>query len=838
MQPIKELINNWKIKSISDPSSSYYTIEKAYAGEYTHFPVSMKQSLMDTLEKQGIHALYYHQALAWECAEQNKHFVISTPTASGKTLAYLLPIFQHLLENTRATVLMIFPTKALAQDQYNLIQQFLAGLNGNLPPAQRLSAGIYDGDTPQHMRRQIRENSNIILTNPDMLHLGILPNHTAWHAFLENLSFIVVDEIHIYRGVFGSHVANVFRRLQRICNFYHSTPLMMGTSATIANPESFAKMLFGLPVSLIRNNSAPRGEKHFLLFNPPVINPDLNLRESASAFAMKILPDLAAYHKQTLVFVKSRRAVELLTRKLRDLGQIAFQDIASYRSGYKPLERRQIEQELKSGQAKIVFATNALELGIDIGGLDAVLLVGYPGTIASTIQQFGRSGRKGTESMAIFVASNSAVDQFIVRHPEYLLERSSEHAIINPDNLLILMDHIRCAAFELPFQDREMYGDTDVSLLSEFLAILTELKDVQHVRDKYYWIGTQYPAEKISIRSLSNGPFELYANSRDKSEWIGEVDEESAYGMIHPQAIYFHMGETYQVDTLDIENRKAFLSPILCDYYTMPKGKIEITILQELQQQQVSNAQKWLAEVEVFSQIIGYKCIELETQIVRAEYPMEMPSSTMQTRGFFLQFSPELVEKLAEEGAWNSYTNDYGPLWKTIRAAILQRDHDTCQNCGASGPGNHVHHKRPLKNFRSLAEANQPDNLITLCEHCHRLAEQKVKVQSILYGTGHLLHGLAPIIAMCDAKDVDFHHDYVDKAYTPYVMIYEKFPGGIGLTDKLYESYGQLLDMALHTIEECSCIDGCPACVGPVNEFGTGSKSAVKKLLQFLQIEG
>jgi DEAD/DEAH box helicase domain-containing protein len=835
MSTIPDLIKYWKKQSIADPLSSYYTLEAAYQGAFSPFPEDMHPYLIENLKLQGISAFYQHQLQAWQLINKKRDFVISTPTASGKTFAYLLPILQRILENPHATVLMIFPTKALAQDQYNLIQQALTQLNKALTPAKPLAAGIYDGDTPQHMRRHIRQHVNILLTNPDMLHLGILPNHTAWHEFFENLSIVVVDEIHIYRGIFGSHVANIFRRLLRICNFYQSKPLMIGTSATIANPETFAASLFGRPVEIINQSTAPRGDKHFLLFNPPIINPDLNLRESASAFSMRVLPDLVAYHKQTLVFVKSRRAVELLTRKLRDLGTIDAEDISSYRSGYKPQERRQIEQNLKNGKARIVFATNALELGIDIGGLDAVLLVGYPGTIASTLQQFGRSGRKGTESVAIFVASNSAVDQFIVRHPEFLLERSSEHAIINPDNLLLLMDHIRCAAFELPFIDRELYGNTDVSLLTEFLNVLTEMKDVQHVQDKYYWIGTQYPAEKISIRSLSNGPIELYANDRESSHWIGEVDEDSAFSMVHPNAIYFHMGETYQVNSLDMDSRKAFLSPIVCDYYTMPKGNVEITILQNLQNAQVRQAQKWLAEIEVFSQIIGYKCIDLETQIVRAEYTLDLPSHTMQTRGFFLQFDQQMVSRLTEEGIWNSYTNDYGHQWKAIRNAILERDHDTCQNCGTLGPGNHVHHLRPLKNFRSLAEANQPGNLITLCEHCHRIAEQKVKVQSILYGTGHLLHGLAPLIAMCDAKDLDFHHEYQDTPYAPYVMIYEKLPGGIGLTDTLFEQYDQLLHMAIQTIHECSCLDGCPGCVGPVNEYGSGSKDAVKRLLENLQ---
>jgi DEAD/DEAH box helicase domain-containing protein len=834
MQTINELIHHWKNHAKADPISSYYTLVKAYEGEYNNFPDQLLPELADLLIRNGISSLYTHQVETWLYMTNHESVVITTPTASGKTLAYLLPILQSMLINPDCTALLIFPTKALAQDQMKVIQSFLTQLNEAKDDKAMLSVGIYDGDTPQHLRKAIRQKTNILLTNPDMLHLGILPNHTAWNRFLEQLTFIVVDEIHTYRGVFGSHVANIFRRLMRICHFYQANPTFVGTSATIANPQDFSSRLFGESTQIVKTNSAPRGDKHYLLLNPPVQNVELNLRESASAFSMRILPDLVRLHKQTLVFVKSRRAVELLTRKLRDRGQISPTDIASYRSGYKPLERREIEQALKTGVAKIVFSTNALELGIDIGGLDAVLLVGYPGTISSTLQQFGRSGRGQQESIAIFVASNSAIDQFIVRHPEYLLETTPEYAIINPENLLILMDHIRCAAFELPFKKRELFGSTDVEVLSEFLTLLAETHELHLSNDTYYWVGTTYPAESIHIRSLSNGPVELYLQENGKTSWLGEVDENSSFSMVHPQAIYFHQGMTYQVNTLDIEGRKAFLSTIDVDYYTMPKGVVEITILEVLQAQNLLNTTVIIADVEVFSQIKGYKCIDLETQIVRAEYPLHLPSSTIQTRGFLIQFKPELIDILLEDGIWNHTPNQYGPTWKRTRETILIRDHYACQVCGITDPQNHVHHLKPLRNFRSFFEANQPENLITLCDHCHRKAEQKVKVQSILNGTAHLLHALAPLIAMCDAKDLDYHYDTLDKTYAPYIILYEKIPGGIGLVDILIENYSQLLKMAFDTIQTCTCNDGCPACVGPANELGTGSRKAVIKLLQAL----
>jgi len=833
MTQFTDLIQYWKNHANADPSSSYYTLVEAYPGDYFPFPEKMNPLLKNTLLNQGISSLYEHQLRAWELLITHQSTVIATPTASGKTLAYLLPILQSLLENPERTTLLIYPTKALAQDQLKGIQRYLSVINDYQPQFPPLTVDIYDGDTPQHLRKTIRQHVNLLLTNPDMLHLGILPNHTSWNRFLENLDYVVVDEIHTYRGIFGSHVANIFRRLKRICHFYQSHPTFAGTSATIANPGYFSETLFGEPIQLIFKNSAPRGGKHVLLFNPPVQNTELNIRESASAFCMRILPDLVRYNKQTLVFAKSRRAVELLTRKLRDAGQIPASSILSYRSGYKPLERREIEAALLSGQAKVVFATNALELGIDIGGLDAVLLIGYPGTISSTLQQFGRSGRGQNESIAIFVASNSAIDQFIVRHPDFILEKSPESAMINPDNLLILMGHIRCAVFELPFEKQEIFGGADNQVLSEFLSLLGDMREVHRTQDTYYWIGAQYPAESVSIRSLSKGPFELFIMEKNgNSFWLGEVDENSVYSMVHPQAIYFHLGKSYQVNNLDIENRKAFLSPIEVDYHTMPKGTVDITILQELQNRKIENASLHTAEVQVFSQIDGFKCIEIETQLVRAEYPLTLPSSTFQTKGFFLQFEPHFVEHLIEDGVWNHAPNQYGPAWNTIRATILQRDHYTCKNCGIVDRRNHVHHIKPFRNFRSWMDANQLDNLVTLCNHCHRKAEQKVKVQGLLNGTAHLLHALSPLISMCDVKDMEFHYDVVDPIHAPYVMIYEKTPGGIGLIDILYENYNQLFQMAFDTIENCSCHDGCPGCVGPVNEFGTGSRKAVKQILQ------
>jgi DEAD/DEAH box helicase domain-containing protein len=834
MKNINDLIQFWKRQSVADPISSYYTLEKAYEGEFSDFPENINPILRKALLDQGITQFYNHQNQTWLEIASHKNVVITTPTASGKTFAYLLPILQSMIEFPQNSALLLFPTKALAQDQYKLIDAFIKNINQSLPVQSHLAVGIYDGDTPQHLRKKIRESSNILLTNPDMLHLGILPNHTAWKSFLESLRFVVVDEIHIYRGVFGSHVSNIFRRLDRICKFYYSTPQFIGTSATIANALDFSTRLFGRETTLVDKNSSPRGAKHFLFFNPPVINEELNLRESASSFALRILPDLAAYNKQTIVFLKSRRAVEILTRKIKDCAQVPIADIASYRSGYKPLERREIEAKLKTGQAKIIFSTNALELGIDIGGLDAVLLVGYPGTISSTLQQFGRSGRKGDESLAIFVASNSALDQYIVRNPDFLLNGNTEFANINPDNLLILMDHIRCAAFELPFEDGEIFGDTDVHLLAEFLSMLVDMRMLHHNQNRYFWIGNQYPAESVTIRSISNGPYQLYMMNPDQSIWIGEVDEESAFSMVHPGAIYFHMGETYEVKQLDIEGRKALLSPIHVDYYTMPKGKVEIAILQDLQNQQMPHVIRHMAEVEVFSEINGFKCIELETQIVRVEYPLELPSTTIQTRGFFLQFDETLVEKLTADGYWNNQPNDYGPLWKKIRQVVLERDQYTCQICLSPDQGHHVHHKKPFKTFFSISDANHPDNLITLCDRCHHIAEQKVKVQSVLHGTAHLLHALAPLIAMCDTKDIEYSLNVLDKLYSPYVMIYEKNAGGIGLVDVLYDHYGRLIEMAFDTINQCTCIDGCPACVGPVNEYGTGSKKAVQQLLKYL----
>ncbi|MFQ6102488.1 MAG: DEAD/DEAH box helicase, partial [Anaerolineae bacterium] len=609
---LSELLNAWQTDPNIVSNIAAWRTFAARQAQFVPFPDDLHPALVDALRARGIGALYTHQATAWQRAQAGQHPVVVTGTASGKTLCYNLPVLDRLLRHPQARALYLFPTKALAQDQLSAI----GGLSSAIPIA------TYDGDTPAEARPAIRATARLVISNPDMLHFGVLPHHTLWADFFGHLQFVVIDEMHTYRGVFGSHVANVLRRLKRIARFYGSSPQFILTSATIANPVELAERLIEEPVALVDDDGAAQGARHFLIYNPPVVNRDLGLRRSALLESVRLAGDLLQHGVQTIVFARARRTVELILSYLRrslpspatGRGAGGEGQVRGYRSGYLPRQRREIERGLRQGRVRAVVATNALELGIDIGGLGAAVLTGYPGTIAGTWQQAGRAGRKNEVSLAALVASANPLDQFLARHPDYFFDRSPEQALINPDNLLILLGHLRCAAFELPFQAGESFGRVERARVAEILQFLHEAGVLHQSGDRYFWMADQYPAQDISLRSAS--PETVLLQARDGNEWttIGQVDQASAHWMVHPGAVYLHEGWPYLVEELDLEQHVARLRAAEVDYYTQPRRETTVRLLEKFDEVEVRGATKAHGEIAVTTQVIGFRKVKWFTQ--------------------------------------------------------------------------------------------------------------------------------------------------------------------------------------------------------------------------------
>lgn len=508
---ISDLLDFWKRDEQTAPNFSAWKTTPPRQAQTHPFPNDLPASLREALSARGINSLYSHQHSAWTQSRAGKNIILSTSTASGKTLAYNLPVLATIINQSEARALYLFPTKALAQDQFSNLQSLQSKI-------VNLKSSIYDGDTPQKDRSAIRKNANIVLSNPDMLHTGILPHHANWSDFFSNLKFIVIDEAHTYRGVFGSHVANVIRRLKRVAKFYGANPQFILASATIGNPQELAEKLIEEPVELIDNDGSSRGERHFIIYNPPITNPELGLRKSSILEGVRLGIDLLNHNIQSVIFARTRRSVEILLTNLQSLvsnSLISNSQIRGYRSGYLPTQRREIEQGLRDGSVKTVVATNALELGIDIGGLGAAILVGYPGTIASARQQAGRAGRGEDAAVSILIASPNPLDQFLAHHPEYFFGRSPEMALVNPNHLLILLEHLRCAMFELPFQTQESFGSLSWELIEEYLQFLVSNQESHFSDEKYFWMKDQYPAANISLRSASPQSVVLQSMTED-----------------------------------------------------------------------------------------------------------------------------------------------------------------------------------------------------------------------------------------------------------------------------------------------------------------------------------
>jgi DEAD/DEAH box helicase domain-containing protein len=794
-------------------------------------PNSLHPEIIECLRTRDISTLYSHQSEAYSLVGLGKNVVISTGTSSGKSLCYILPVLQGLLSNPESRALFLFPTKALANDQLNQI-------NTLIPSSKKIHPSVYDGDTPNHLRPGIRSHSKLVISNPDMLHLGILPQHTIWSDFFINLRYIVMDEIHLYRGVFGSHIANVIRRLKRISAFYGSFPQFILTSGTIANPKEHAEALIETTVDWISEDGSPKCEKEFVIYNPPIVDEELGIRRSLQSELFDISSSLFEQNLQTMVFTHTRRFTEMLVRLMQKSYPAKISQIQGYRSGYLPAERRKIEAGLRNGDIRLVFTTNALELGVDIGGMQAVVIAGYPGSVSSTRQQSGRSGRRNSRSMSILITSFNPLDQYIARHPEFILERDPEMAVINPDNPLILLHHIRCAAFELSFSPHEKFGNLDPQMLEQFLLVLKNMGEIYAKADKYYWMSSQYPAEKVSLRSASIEPVLLQVAKEENYQIIGQVEEPASHWMVHPGAVYLHLGHSYLVKNLDLEKHVALLEDTETDYYTKAINDTEISLISLKEKQEIPGGVKHFGEIRVTTTVKAFRKLRWVSQELIEVEPLDLPPTYLNTTGCWIVPNETTIENLKNLGLWRSGQNDYGPKWNQLCLQIRTRDNFQCQSCGSyeNGKQHHVHHKAPFKSFSDKLAANSPDNLITLCPACHRAAEQNVRIRSGLAGLQYILLNLSPLRILCDIEDLGSHSDseaaLTDKR--PVVLIYDQAPAGVGLSRVIYENFPILLSDCRNAVKQCECPNGCPSCVGPIGEQGSGGKEETLALINAL----
>lgn len=647
--------------------------EPARPPVFAPFPAALAPSLRQALADRGIENLYTHQAAAVEHALAGRNAVVVTPTASGKTLCYNLPVVQTILADPAARAIFLFPTKALAEDQRLELQRLNDAIGGTI------SCHTYDGDTPSDARRAIRERANIVMTNPEMLHTGILPHHTKWVKLFENLRYIVIDELHFYRGVYGSHLANILRRIKRICEFYGSKPQFICCSATIRNPKSLAEAITGAPFELVDQNGAPSGDRHFIFYNPPVVNRQLGIRRSYLHETRRIALEFIRQKQQTLVFTNSRLATEILTTYLKDACShlpFSHEAIRGYRGGYLPKERRRVEAGLREGDIRAVIATNALELGVDIGSLDTVVLAGYPGNIASTWQRAGRAGRRQSPSIAVFVASSAPLDQYIVEHPDYFFGSSPEEAHINPDNLEIFLNHLKCSAFELPIQDGEQIGKHDIAQLCAYLA--DDLRLLHRSGNCWHWVSDSYPADTVSLRAVTSDNI-LVVDISDNHRIIGEVDFPSALTTLHEKAIYLHDARQFQVEKLDFDGRKAFVRQVDSDYFT---DAIVYTQVSELAQfataieRTNSHLKSAHGEVRVKRQVVGFKKIKFYTLENVGAGLLSLPEQEMHTTAFWLHFSTGFFDGF--EGYSTADLQDslrgLGNVLQTVATVLLLSD--------------------------------------------------------------------------------------------------------------------------------------------------------------------
>ncbi len=802
---------------------------------YAPWPEGVEPRLLAALAGRGIRQPYVHQAQAIAAALAGEHVVVVTGTASGKTLCYNVPVLTSLLADHEARALYLFPTKALTQDQANALGELVTALEADLP------VHTYDGDTQAEARPLVRSRARVLLTNPDMLHTGILPHHTKWAAFFRGLRYVVVDEMHTYRGVFGSHVANVLRRLQRVCGFYGARPRFVYCSATIANPAELATALTGEPVTVVDNDGAPRGDRYLLFHNPPIVDRQLGIRRSSLLEGRALAARLIDEGLQTIVFSRARMTTEVLLTYLQNDARRRNwgpRTVRGYRGGYLPAERRQVERGLRQGVLRGVVATNALELGVYIGELAAVVMVGYPGTVASTWQQIGRAGRRREASLAVLVAGGAPLDQYIVTHPRYFFGRSPEHALVNPDNPLILLGHLACAAFELPFADGETYGGREVSA---HLHLLQEEGLLHHAGGVWYWVGEAYPAQSVSLRSTGMEPF-LIAEA-ESGKTIGQVERFAAPSFVHEGAIYLHEGQQYQVMQLDWEGHRALVKPVQVDYYTDASSSVHVQVAEEHRRQEEGGIVKASGAVRVTSITSVYRKVRLFTHENLGWGTIDLPEQEMETQACWLWFPRDIAAQLVAEGALSPEVRfDRGPNWTEMRRRARERDGYRCRHCGAperEDREHDVHHLRPFRDFGYAPGendhyllANELSNLVTLCRACHWRADGGQTVGGSMAGLATALENVAPLFLMCDPRDIgviaELHSSHTGG---PTITVYDRVPAGIGLSEQLFSLQRDVLRAAGELVAACDCEAGCPACVGPILEPGKNVKQHVLRLV-------
>jgi DEAD/DEAH box helicase domain-containing protein len=756
----------------------------AREAQFRTMPAWVRPELAAAYHAKGIEKLYTHQAAAADLAHAGKNFVVVTPTASGKTLCYNLPVLNAVLGNADTRALYLFPTKALAQDQLAELHDLAKRLD------DCFGVFTYDGDTPSDARRAIRERGHVILTNPDMLHTGILPHHTKWTRVFENLRYIVLDELHTYRGVFGSHLANVLRRLARIAEFYGSKPQFICCSATIANPGELAAQLIAEPVQVVEENGAPAAEKLFVFYNPPMVNRNLGIRRSYLNETTRVAKELLARNLQTIVFANSRLHTEVLLTYLQQAnrpGPGEAEPVRGYRGGYLPGERREIERGLRDGRIRGVVATSALELGIDIGSLDASVMAGYAGSIASTWQRAGRAGRRSGTSCAVMVASSAPLDQFIVQHPDYFFGRSPEHAYVQPDNLEILVNHLKCAAFELPVAPSERFGDVDLPGLCERMS---EAGFLHRSGGNWHWVQEAYPADTVSLRSVTSDNFVIIdttggTNGEEdgEPEVIGEVDFSSALTTVHPKAIYLHQGQQYHVERLDFEQRKAYVKSVNVDYYTDAIRYTQVRVLGIAEEKRIAGpAARAHGDVLVRSQVVGFKKIKFFTNENIGAGKLELPENEMHTTAFWITLERKLLAELPY--ALSDRQNGIlGLLYAMASMATLLlmcdgRDLGTAVGERPASPG----------------------------------VETEWREFSAMLGN--------------PAEMKEF--------FEPNLYLYDAYPGGIGFSEPLFRAHDILLRRTRELILGCPCEQGCPSCVGPAGEKCEKTKEAALAILERL----
>jgi DEAD/DEAH box helicase domain-containing protein len=790
---VREVLDSLAARDVSGEVLTAIRYFPAREAQWAEYPAWVHADLAVAYAAKGIRQLYTHQAIAAEAVHAGKNVIVVTPTASGKTLCYNLPILNSILENSDTRALYLFPTKALAQDQL----AELYDLNQRLD--NRFGVFTYDGDTPADARRAIREKGHVVLTNPDMLHTGILPHHTRWTRLFENLRYIVIDELHTYRGVFGSHLCNVLRRLRRIANFYGSDPQFICCSATIANPGELATRLLEKEVDVLDANGAPAGEKTFVFYNPPVVNRALGIRRSYINETSRVAQEFLKHDLQTMVFANSRLQTEILLTYFQQANPRlpGKQDtIRGYRGGYLPNERREIERGLRDGRIRGVVSTSALELGIDVGSLDTVVMAGYPGSIAGTWQRAGRAGRRNGSSCAVMVASSSPLDQYIVRHPDYFFGNTPEHAFIQPDNLEILINHLKCAAFELPIAPGERFGEVDVP---DLCARLAEAGYLHLAGDHYHWTHEAYPADTISLRSISSDNF-IIIDVTGAANVIGEVDFPSALVFLHEKAIYLHGGRQYHVEHLDFKERKAYVKQVDVDYYTDAVRYTQVRMLEETQTSAASTNSHSHGDVLVRSQVVGFKKIKFFTNENIGDGKLELPENEMHTTSYWITLERPLLESLPYSVS-ERQSGMFGLLHALASVATL------LLMCDGRDLGTAIGERPPAPEVGLSSER----------------AEQAPPLQG---------EGASDDFAPSRLRDAS--SSKLKEFFEPNLYLYDAYPGGIGFSEPLYRAHELLIHKTRELISACVCDEGCPSCVGPAGDLAPRAKEAALAILDRL----